>query len=95
MLTARAFLCTAMRLCAFALPLINYTTAIDGAAERRRKRRLRAAVACSAAILASACAPKIEPPRTPEPAQVKRLDCGGKTCAITESAGVTVIWVSE
>lgn len=61
-----------------------------------RRRRVFPFVALL--LIAGGCR-QVAPPRAPEPvvalAEVETLDCGGRSCAVTEVAGATLITVSE
>ena len=60
-------------------------------------RRYRVWPFVAVALVAGGCRP--EPTRTPEPiaalAEVETLDCGGRSCAVTEVGGATMITVLE
>ena len=61
-------------------------------------RRFRVFPFVALALIAGGCRP-VAAPRSPEPvialAEVETLDCGGRSCAVTEVAGATMITVIE
>lgn len=63
-----------------------------------RRHRVFPFVALALVIVSGGCRPTA-PPRTPVPiaalAEVEALDCGGRSCAIIEVAGATMITVTE
>lgn len=72
-------------------------------AARIIRRALRRVMIALALCAASGCAhspaalPCVTeaPAATPAPAQIQRLTCNGRSCAITEAAGTTVVWINE
>lgn len=52
------------------------------------------AVGCAHAPAAAPCVPEPEAVK-PAPAQIQRLTCGGRSCAITQAAETTVVWINE
>jgi len=89
---ARLLLLVLLTLATFTWWAMRLTHRADAISDRMRRLGRRGALAFLLTAL-GACRP--QPALAPEPADIMALDCGARTCSISQAAGVAVVWVSE